>query len=68
MGLSDRKRRTNYSKAGTMFHRCRGGLPSLRGHAVHKGIMEFNPVELAIWSKLVQELRWVPVVGFGWHI
>ena len=51
-----------------MFHRCRDGLPSLRGHAVHKGIMEFNPVELAIWSKLVQELRGVPVVGFGWHI
>ena len=49
MGLSDRKRRTNYSRVDTMFYRCRNGYQSLQGHAVHEGIMELNPVELTIY-------------------
>ena len=60
MGPTDRKRRTNYSKVDTMFHRCRDGFQLLQDHAVHKGIMELNLVGLAVmpvWGKLVQELR-----------
>ena len=55
MGLTDRRREGSYDRADTMFLRCKKGSQSLRGHAVHEGIMELDPVELGIWNGLVRE-------------
>ena len=53
MGLTDRRRQANYGRADTMFLRCKDGFQSLRGHAVHEGIMELNTMELGIWNRLL---------------
>jgi len=67
MGLTDRRRQANYGRADTMFLRCKDGFQSLRGHAVHEGIMELDPVELRIWNGHVrcQSVEWIYSTKFG---